>query len=257
MHKRLFMVLVFLLTAACFTIPLQAQDEQAGTAAEVIMITANPGEGAALEAAIRDYHYWVADKPGAFRYNWYAILSGSNTGKYIARSGNHNWSDFDEEFDWQEEADAKLAEMVMPHVKHMTRWYTEEMEDYAHWPEDFSDYTHFQIEDWYIKPGKGAQFREGLATIHGALSEAGYSQHFGFHSSVSGRHSNEVTLVLPMKGFAGFGDKDPSFASIVSEAMGGMDEFGAFMSEWSATFKAGESFLLELLPEASDYGDDE
>lgn len=257
MSKHFSVFLAVMITAICFALPVQAQDEDGGTAADLVLITPNPGEGAALEAAIREYHLWVADKPGAFRYNWYAIETGPNTGKYAARSGNHNWSDFDQEYDWEEEAGAKFEELVAPHIHSLERTLTEEMEEFAYWPEDWTGYTHFQLENWYVKGGHYGAFREGLTTIHAALSEAGYSGHFGFHSVVSGGKGNQVTLVLPMKGHAGFGEKDPSFTSIVSEALGGMEAFGEFMGNWSSTYKVGESWLVRRLPEASDYGDSE
>lgn len=147
---------------------------------------------------------------------------------------------------------------MAPHVAHMERMVTVEMKEYAHWPENWDGYTHFQLEDWYIMQGQGRAFREGLATIHAALTEAGYSNHYGFHSVVSGGKGNQINLVLPMKGYADFADDaDPSFMDIVSETLGGEDAFQAFMSEWSTTFKVGDSWLVRRLPEASDYGDSE
>ena len=257
MIKRFTLVFAVLFTALCFVLPLHAQDEDAGTAAVVIYIEANPGEGGALEDAIREYHYWIADKPGAFRYTWYAVDTGPHTGKYIARSGNHNWSDFDVVNDWQDEADAKFAELVAPHVKSVERHLTEEMTDFAYWPESFEDYSMFQVTNWYIKGGHYGKFQAGLRKIHAALTEGGFPSHYGFHETVSGGHGNEVALVLPMKGHADFGENDPSFTQIMSEALGGEEEFGAFMADWSSTYKVGGSMLVRYLPDASDYGDSE
>lgn len=257
MSKRFNSWLVVLVVSLFWMLPVQAQDEENDGAAVLIMISANPGEGDALEAAIKDYHYWIADKPGHFRYNWYQVETGPNTGTYIARSGSHNWADFDQEYDWQEEANERFVANVTPHIASYSRALTEEMKEFAYWPDDFSEYTHFSVTNWYIKGGQYGKFRAGLETIHKALTEGNYGQHYGFHSTVSGAKGSQVALVLPMKGYADFADNDPSFFELVSEALGGEEAFGEFMNGFGSTFKEGESFLVRLLPDASDYGDDE
>jgi len=58
--------------------------------ARVVLITPKDGQAKALEEAITKYHHYMADKKGAWRYNWYSIVTGPDTGKYIARSRDHN-----------------------------------------------------------------------------------------------------------------------------------------------------------------------
>ena len=54
-------------------------------------------------------------------------MTGPNTGKFIARTGNHSWADFDAEHDWQDQAGEKFEELVAPHIEKMNVEYTEEM----------------------------------------------------------------------------------------------------------------------------------
>jgi hypothetical protein len=49
-------------------------------------------------------------------------------------------------------------------------------------------------------------------------------------------------------------DKDPSFYDIMGEALGGTEEFDAFMADWGSTFKSGQNWTVRRMPEASDYG---
>lgn len=257
MHKRLIACLIVLLAGFAWGLALQAQEAENDGAAELIMITPKPGQGAALEAAIRDYHLWVADKEGHFEYNWYMIETGTNTGKYVARSGDHNWSDFDAEYDWEEEASEVFEANVAPLVESAVRHLTVELDQYASWPEDFSGYTLFQIHNWYIKPGQYGKFHRGLARIHEALQAGNFSEPYGFQSTVSGAKGSEVSLVLPMKGYAGMAEPDPSFEDIMISALGSPEAFGEFMADWGTSYHPGESFLVRLLPEASDYGDND
>ena len=34
------------------------------------------------------------------------------------------------------------------------------------------------------------------------------------------------------------------------------EQFEAFMNDWGSTFKTGQNWMVELMPEASDYGKD-
>jgi len=56
------------------------------------------------------------------------------------------------------------------------------------------------------------------------------------------------------RGWSDMSDTDPSFYSIMSEALGGEEAFHTFMNDWSATFKTGHNQMVKLMPGASDYG---
>jgi len=43
---------------------------------------------------------------------------------------------------------------------------TEDMDDFSHWPEDFEGFTHFSVENWYVKGGQYGNFRKGLKKNH-------------------------------------------------------------------------------------------
>jgi hypothetical protein len=248
------LVVLSVLLGIFWLMPVQAQENDG--VATVVTITAKSGHEKELVEAITNYHHWVAKHDGHFEYNWYEIETGPDTGKYIARSGDHNWSDFDAEYDWQDEAGENFAANVAPHIEGATRVITVEMDDFSHWPESFEGYTHFQVEDWYIKNGQYGNFRQGLKKISDTLKAGNFPGYWGFVSVASGGHGNQVTLVTANKGWSDMAEKDPSFFDIMSEALGGPEEFQAFMGDWGATFKTGRSQMVSLMPEASDYGND-
>ncbi len=85
------------------------------------------------------------------------------------------------------------------------------MDDFGHWPEDFSGYTHFQVQQWYVKNGRNGQFRKGLKKIVDTLKAANFPNYFGFTSVESGGRGGQITLVFPNKGWSDMVDEDPSF----------------------------------------------
>ena len=252
MKNRIKLVMLSALLGIFWLMPAQAQDNDG--IATVVTITPKAGHEKALVKAITDYHHWVAKHEGHFEYTWYEILTGPDSGKYIARSGGHNWSDFDAEFDWQKEAGENFEANVAPHIENATNIMTQEMDEFSNWPESFEGYTHFQVEDWYVKNGQYGKFRRGLKKISETLKAGKFPGYWGFISVVSGGHGQQVTLVTAHKGWTDMADKDPSFFDVMSEALGGAEPFDAFMSDWGATFKSGRSQMVSLMPEASDYG---
>lgn len=257
MKKIINTTLIIALILMTFMAPVLAQDEAENDGlARVVLITPEDGQAKALEEAITAYHHYMADKEGSWRYQWYSIITGPNTGKYIARSGSHNWADFDAEHDWDDEADAQFASTVQPLIADADITIGRTNPDVGIWPETMEGYKYFSITHWQVKQGQYQAFNAGLKKIDGILKEAGWPNYYAFVNTVSGANGNAVTLVSPRKSFADMAPKEPSFIDAMNNALG-EEETTAFLSEWSVTYKSGDTFLLMYRPELSDYGQDD
>lgn len=232
--------------------PAYAQDKDG--IATTVTITAKAGHEDALVKAITDYHKWVAQFEGHFEYTWYEILTGPDTGKYAARSGNHSWSDFDAEYDWQKEANEVFGKNVAPHIESAQNMITEEMEDFSHWPENWDGYSHFNVQDWYVKNGRYGEFRKSLKQIVDTLKAGDFPGYWGFFDVSSGGYGGQIRLVSAYKGWSDMVDKNPTFFEVMSKNLGGEEEFNTFMRNWGDTYKAGRNWTVKRMPEASDYG---
>ncbi len=255
MLKKTTTVLLATLWAFTTLSPAVADEHENEGVATIVKITPKDGHDDELIEGITAYHKHVADKEGAMRYHWYEVLTGPDTGKYFARSGDHNWADFDGEYDWEEEAGKVFQEKVTPHVKSIQRVMTTEMKDYEHWPESMEGYSHYFVEHWYIKNGMYGKFNQHLKKIVDTLKANDYPGYFAFYRVSSGGHGGEVGLVSPNKGWAGMSEQSPSFYEIMSKELGGEAEFEAFMGEFGSTYKTGQNMMLRYMPGASDYGD--
>lgn len=242
--------------AMLFGMPMAVAQDAAETEgiAHVVIITAKDGQAKALEEGIVKYHHLMGTKQGALRYQWFAIIAGENTGKYVARSGDHNWADFDAEHDWDKEAGDKFASLVQPHIADTYATYTQRDDEMGMWPDSMEGYQFFSVTQWHIKQGQSEAFNEGLKKIDGILKANGFPNYYSFDYTVIGGHGNMLTLVSPAKNFADMADKKPSFMEIMNKAMG-EKEASTFMSEWAKTYKAGDNALAEYMAEQSDYGD--
>jgi hypothetical protein len=248
-----------LFAAACLCLawfnPAVAEEKSEGVGV-LIKITAKDGHDKALIQGITDYHKWVANFDGHMRFNWWKAVTGPDTGVYYASSGNHDWADFDAEYDWEEKSNEVLEANVMPHIADMHRMMVVDMDDISHYPEDWSGYNFVQVESWYVRNGHYGTFNEGLKRVTAALKAGGFPGYWGFSRVASGGYGNQIDLIVPVKGWAGMAAKKPSFYDIMVEELGGDEAFQTFMTDWGETFKVGHSEMLEWMPGASDYGDE-
>jgi hypothetical protein len=255
MHFKKILIMVMALALVCVMSPVVAQDKEENDGlARVVLITAKEGQNKALEEAIAKYHHFMGNKKGAWRYQWYSIETGPNTGKYIARSGGHNWADFDAEHDWDEEAGKKFVSLVQPFIENAVVSITKNDDEVGIWPESMEGYEYYSVTNWYSKPGKGKAFNDGLKKIDAALKEGGWPNYYAFTSPVSGGVGGQMTIVSPSKNFADMAPKEPTFYDVMNKAMG-EEESAAFLAEWSETYRRGQNFLLRHMKEQSDYGD--
>jgi len=232
--------------------PLRAQ-ASGNDIAEFIRITPKPGHEAMLIQAVTEYHHWVANFEGHREYVWYEVLTGPNTGSYVARSGGHNWSDFDARHDWQDKADEVFRTNVAPHIERVERFMTQEMPDLTFLPENRQSFTHYQLESWYVVNGQNGKFRRGLKRIVDTLKANNFVTHFSFVSVLSGGTGDELMFVRPNKGWADMVEDNPTFQDIMTREFGGVEAFEAFMADWGSTFRIGPSGMLEKMPGASEY----
>jgi hypothetical protein len=252
--KKILITLTSLVLINFMSQAVAQDEEETDGLANVVHITAKEGHEKALEDGITAYHHYMADKPGAWRYQWYSITTGPDSGSYLARSGNHDYADFDATNDWDDAAGAKFASDVAPHIASAIATITRTDDELGIWPESMADYSLFSVTQWHIEQGKGRQFNEGLKKIDATLKAGNWANFYAFVRPVSGGNGNAVTLVSPRKNFADMAPKDPNFRAVMNEAMG-EDETSEFLAEWSMTYEPGQNMLLRYRAELSDYGD--
>ncbi len=252
--KKTLIMLVSLALISCMSHAVAQDEEKTDGLAQVVQITARDGHEKALEDAITAYHHYMADKAGAWRYQWYSVVTGPDTGTYLARSGNHNWADFDATHDWDEAADAKFLAEVQPHIADADFFISKGDDELGIWPESMDGYEYFSVTTWHIKQGKAQAFNESLKKIDATLKAGNWPSYYTFSRPVSGGKGNTISLVSPRKSFADMAPKEPKFIDIVNEAMGEEDA-AAFLSEFSTTYYVGQNRLLKYRAELSDYGD--
>jgi len=252
--KTLRLFIISLTFIAVMSPTYAKQAEKNDGLARVALITAKNGHEQDLENAIVKYHKYVANKKGSWRYQWFSIETGPHTGKYVARSGSHNWADFDAKHDWDEAAGKKFNELVAPYIANAQISITRSNDKVGLWPDSMKGYNYYLLSRWHIKSGQDEAFNEGLKKVDGILKKGGWPNYYAFVNTVSGGHGNSTLLVSPRKNFADMAPKEPKFTDILNKEMGDK-EATAFLKEWGKTYKTGDYWMIRYMPEQSNYGD--
>ena len=257
MRSKILVPFLAALLALAFCLPALAQDgEKNDNMAIVWVFDIKDDQEDAFEEAVKAFHRdFMADKEGAFHWDWYNVLTGPNTGRYIARSGGHNWADLDAEYDWEDEVDAYIEANISPYIDHAERYMSVGDNDIHNYPEDWSNMRYINLEEWHVSNGMGRKFNEGLKTIHGHLKEGDFPVYYAFSYNASGGKGNTVTLATFHENWASMAEPSPSFGEIMVEAMG-EEEFQSFIADWSSTFKTGRTWTVVHRQDLSHFDDE-
>ena len=246
-------IMTFLLSVSTFT---SAEEKKNDGLARVILIKAKQGKENDLEKAIIKHHKFMGKKEGALRFQWFRVETGPDTGSYFARTGGHNWADFDAKHDWDESEGKYFQKHVAKYVESAQASLTQTDDELGIWPESLKDYEYFQLTRWHIKSGKNEEFNDGLKKIDAMLKKSNWPNYYSFVYTVSGGHGNTVLLVSPKKNFADMAPKEPKFMDLLKKEMGD-DKASEFLKNWGTSYKTGDYFMIRYLPKQSDYGDSE
>ena len=241
LNSLMFQVVLAMSLISAFSL-LQAQEENADVAM-LWSVSAVDGKDAEFEAAVKAFHKFMADKEGHWNWEWYSVLTGENTGAYLARSGGHNWADLDVDNDWDDEVNAYFAENLAPLIASATRNITVGEDEVVNWPENLDEYNYFRLTNWQIKQGQGGAFETSLKKVHAALQEGGWGGYYYFAYNSSGARSGSLVLVTPHKNWADMAEKEPSFFSVVNGVLGEEDA-QATLDAFSETYRAGNVTTL-------------
>ena len=238
--------LLVLLIACIFfnSAVLAADEEKTDRIAVVWAMNVEKGQSDAFKKAIKGFHDLYSKKDGHFEWNWYEVATGPDTGQYLARSGNHNWADMDEN-PWDEELNKYWNDNVAPLVEDADRYLTQSDDEVFHWTEG-KTYKFFTLRNIQVK--QGMDFGKHIKKIHETLQKSGFENDYALSWNVSGGYGNAGTMVFPAESWADMAEPSPNFKETMLKSMNEKD-FDELMKNYSASYKTTNTRLIRSLPE--------
>ncbi len=226
-----------------------AEDEKTDGIAILWEMEIADGKGDVFRDAIKGFNRLYNKKPGAFKWRWYAVMTGPDTGKYIARSSDHNWADMDAVEDlWDEEMSDFWTLNVAPLIENAERYITQTDDEIVHWTEG-KEYKFFTLQERYVK--SWGDFNKNIKIIHETLQKANFDGDYALHYNISGGRPNAATLVFPATSWADMKGPSPSFEEAMKTQMS-EDELEALLETYRKSYKIVSSTMIRYLPEFSE-----
>lgn len=230
---------------------LPAVSHAQGDLARLYEMTPKQGMGAQFQAALAAHAKWRQQNKDPWAWQVYEAVNGDKLGTFYARSGNHQWADFDAyDAGFGPKSSTHFGETVGPLLAEVTGSITTTDTINARWPEDQTGYVLFQVITYHLKPDKVQQFTQTVNKFHRAIVQTNRPVHYAFVSTVNGGMGPTVALVLPYKDWAGMAPPPKSMAQMMTEVYGEKEAQKAF-ADFSDCYRYAESAVLRLRPDLS------
>ena len=228
--------------------------QSAGAQAEIAWIyvmTPKMGMGAEFQTALRQHVQWRAENGDPWTWGVYEIVNGDNVGTFIARSGDHEWADFDTyDAGFGPRGATNFWATVGPLIEGNTSQITMTDTANARWPENADEYVMFQLITLHLKPAHVEEFTQLIGKFHEAILKTNWPAHYAWTYPLSGGMGPTATLVLPFRNWADFEEPETSFPAMLAQAYGD-EEATALLTAYSNCYTHSETSILRFRPELS------
>lgn len=237
-------VIAFLTVLA---LSLAFQPGAAQNLAQVYRVTANSGEAAGFEAAMREHMDWRAEHDDPWTWNVYQVIAGDDLGDYLVRSGNHAWADMDAYNTWGQESGAgpHFGATVAPLVETVTNRITATDTIRQRLPDNLAEMNYFPVTTYHLNVGGGSDFNAAWDQFHAAVVEHDAPFYYSKISNAFGGSGQEAVVVGFSEDWAGMAPPSQNGYQLLVEAYG-EDEADEIVAQFQSSFHGTESALLLL-----------
>ena len=202
--------------------PLMAQDDKPPMmVAKSHFISVSPAQALDFEAAYTGHIQWHADMNDTWYWHTWQIVNGKNLGGYIMRTGNHQWSDWDEHAEFSEADGAHFWKNVAPFVQDISSVMLVSNLEISNWPADYGIPAMVDVTIFHLKGGYDRAFYSAAKKLHEAIVEKEMPFTYSWSSVVSGGDGPAMVLVFPYKSWADMGaDMEVPFWKMIEEVYG-------------------------------------
>jgi len=208
------------------------------------------GHEAEFEAAVKAHVGWRKQMREGFFWEAYQPVVGSDLARYVFRSGQHHWADFDAQQVWElaNKADEMFNRDVAPLLARYEHYIEEE--DYAssHWVEGV-DYRYFMVAEHKLKPGMSGAIAEATAKIHKGLQAGGWTQSYALSRSIGG--PGGLTLVFPYASYAAMEEPKPGFMEVLTKGMDSPAAAQAAIQQFDDSVAESDTTIYMVRPDLS------
>lgn len=241
---------IVLAAAAVAALLLAAPPAPAGDILRVTEWQVDPRTTAEFEAALVAHNELHREHGDTWAHFVGQVVTGENTGTYVRWTLDHDWADFDAEYEKVPAAEdaAHAVEHLVPHIESAAVTFYRHLPDLSRPPTDPGPAPYLKIVGWRLHPYQDPAFLGAVGELHALLQGREWPPYLWYQLE-DGGHAPTYVLVLPRASWADAEPPKPSLAEIAGQALGprAAEVFGAIADATAETW----SYTLVARPDLS------
>lgn len=201
-------------------VPAAADEPQPGPLAKSILLLVKPDRFPQFEEALRQHLGFHRTNHDPWAWHTWQIVNGDNLGQYYLRTHGHQWQDFDANADLRRTDWADFLANVAPHLQSMSSTISTVEPGLSRWPAELARPALVAVTRFELTYDGFREFRAAVEKVHAAVVASGRERHYAWLRTVNGAGGPEMTLLVPLAGWAELEPRQPPLATVIEQLYG-------------------------------------
>jgi hypothetical protein len=218
---------------------------QDGPIGQNYLIQPKAGQEMQWEAAYKEHLQWHIDMNDTWNWTAYQIMSGPDTGKYMIRTGGHEWKDWDAIGDKEAKDAANYMENAGKHTASYSVTFDRIHGNLSRFGESPGPYKLVQISNVSVKADKIPDFLAAVGKYHAAFEKTNSPNRYATVSIETGGRTGDFMFVGLHDGYADL-EEDPMAMAKMMEEVYGRIEAEAIAEDFQESVESMHSYIMIL-----------
>ena len=205
---------------------------QDGPIGQNFLIKPTTGQEMQWEAAYKEHLKFHADANDPWTWVAYQIMSGPDTGKYIIRTGGHEWKDFDAHADFEMKDYANYFETAAKYTESYSINFDRIHRNLSRVMSDGGSAKIIEITNVTVKMDKVGDFIAAVGKYQAAFEKTNSPARYVTASVETGGRVGEFLFVGLHQNYASL-DQDPANMAMMMEEVYGRQEAAAILADFN------------------------
>ncbi len=249
--KKLFGMTIMMVVLLVGAAPAPGQEAAApqGSLAMTFVVDVLPGHQAAFEEGYKAHMAMHAEAQDPWNREAWVVVAGKHVGRYYLRSFGHTWASLDDDADVPEDQE-HLNAAVAPHVQSVSGMVTEWMTNLSRWPEGPEPPKMAEVTTFTVDYAHADDFFLVIKKMHKMIGDKELPLQYSWGRVAVGGSGLELTLAIPLSGWADFEPPKPGLWEVAEEVFGDT-EAKMLRSMFGDAILAEDNFVVAYRPDLS------
>jgi hypothetical protein len=231
--------------------PAVAAQQGSGDLAWIVYVDPQPGHVMAFEEGAQRHAEIMADAGVTMTWIGMEIILGPRTGQFMYGAFDLNGAALDAPQGDQEAMQESFADNIDPHVAGAEAQVIRRMRDMGMWTPDSPMAPMYEVYRMWVKPGGDAVMRNVMSKLQAAMADMYPEAAYSVWRPVAGGVGSEWAVTVPIEGFAGYDEYNPTWMEQMLAEAYGHDEMQLIMDSMAKVMLKSTMEVFVVRPDLS------